>query len=176
MDFREIFALLSADDPHPSNPGAISWIRRNVIAAIAGALADAQSANDSPPGPHIIDTLRPALGRFDNDARTGRPWARNADRASALLAFFDPEERLLRVDNSGPSLAFLGRRVSGANYDCTELVGPGSPRYLELGPTRTRRVDVEELANEGVVRCTARSVCLLWRRTISRRAMEIFSC
>lgn len=57
---------------------------------------------------------------------------------------------MLRVDNEGPSLAFLGRRVSGASYECTELVGPGSPRYLEAGPRRTRRVDVEELVNVGV--------------------------
>jgi hypothetical protein len=27
-------------------------------------------------------------------------------------------------------------------------VGPGSPRYLELDPAQTRRVDVEELVNE----------------------------
>jgi hypothetical protein len=57
---------------------------------------------------------------------------------------------VLRVANTGAGRAFLGRRVSGANYECTEIVGPGAPRYLELEPARTRRVDVEELVNEGV--------------------------
>ena len=88
--------------------------------------------------------------RLDDDARTGQPWARDAGRASALLAFFDSESRVLRVANTGAGRAFLGRRVSDATYECTEVVGPGSPLYLELEPARTRRVDVEELVNEGV--------------------------
>jgi hypothetical protein len=58
---------------------------------------------------------------------------------------------VLRIANTGPSRAFLCRRVSGADYECVELVGPGSPRYLELEPARTRRVDVEELVNEGAI-------------------------
>jgi hypothetical protein len=148
--FWSIFALLSADDPHPSNPGAVSWIRRNIIAAVAGALADAHSADHPPPSPHIDDALRDSLVRLD-DTRTGQPWARNAGRASALLAFFDSESRMLRVANTGPCRAFLGRRVSGANYECMELIGPGSPRYLELEPARTRWMDAEELVNEGVI-------------------------
>ena len=57
---------------------------------------------------------------------------------------------MLRVANTGRGRAFLGRRVSGANYECTELVGPGSPRYIELEAAPTHRVDVEELVNEGV--------------------------
>ena len=140
--YWSIFALLSADGAHP---GAVSWIQRNIVAAVAGALADAHAVNHHHP-PRIDDALRNALVRLDDDARTGQPWARHASRASALLAFFDSESRMLRVANTGPGRAFLGRRVSGANYECTELVGPGTPRYLELDePARARRVDVEEL-------------------------------
>ncbi|KAF8259969.1 hypothetical protein EI94DRAFT_1812370 [Lactarius quietus] len=148
--FWSIFALLSADDPQQSNPGTLSWIRSNIIAAVAGALADAHGANHPLPSPQIDDALRHALVRLDDDARTAQPWARNAGRASALLAFFDSESRVLRVANTSPGRAFLGRRVSGANYECTEIVGPGSPRYIELEPVRTRRVDVEELVDEDV--------------------------
>jgi serine/threonine protein phosphatase PrpC len=146
--YWSIFALLSADDVNPSNHGAVlSWIRRNIVAAVAGALADAHGANHHPPP--IDDDLRNALVRLDDDAQTGQPSARDAGRALALLAFFfDSESRVLRVANTGAGRAFLGRRVSGANYECTELVGPGAPRYLE--PARTRRVDVEELVNKGV--------------------------
>jgi hypothetical protein len=89
--------------------------------------------------------------RLDDDARTGQPWARNAGCASALLAFFDSESRVLRVVDTGPGRAFLGRRVSGADYECMELVGPGKPRHPELEPAQTRRVDVEELVHEGVI-------------------------
>ena len=65
--------------------------------------------------------------RAGSDARTGWPWARNARRASALLAFFDSEMRLLRVA-TGP--AFLGRRVSGIKYIGTKgaLEGKASAR------------------------------------------------
>ncbi|KAI9436243.1 hypothetical protein H4582DRAFT_1965290 [Lactarius indigo] len=145
-----IFALLSADDDKSSNPGAISWIRRNIVAAVAGALADAHSTSHPPPSTDFNHALRNALVRLDDDARTGQPWAQNAGRASALLAFFDSESRVLRVANTGPGRAFLGRRASGTTHECTELVGPGSPRYLELEPARAHRVDVEELVNEGV--------------------------
>jgi hypothetical protein len=99
--FWSIFALLSADDPHLSNPGAVSWIRRNIVAAVAGALADAHNAANHHPAAHIDDALRDALVRLDDDARTGQPWARHAGRASALLAFFDSESRVLRVANTG---------------------------------------------------------------------------
>ncbi|KAI9437059.1 hypothetical protein BJY52DRAFT_1230261 [Lactarius psammicola] len=148
--YWSIFALLSADDTHPSNHGPVSWIRRNIVAAVAGALADAYCASHPPPSPHIDDALRNALVRLDDDARTGQPWAQHAARASALLAFFDSESRVLRVANTGAGRAFLGRRVSCTTYECTELVGHGSPRYLELEPARSHRVDVEELVNEGV--------------------------
>jgi hypothetical protein len=148
--FWSIFALLSADEPHSSDPGAVSWIRRNIVAAVAGALADAHNTDQPPLSVHIDDALRHALVRLDDDARTGQPWARNAGRASALLAFFDSKSRVLRITNTGPSRAFLGRHVSGTNYECMELVGPGSPRYLELEPARTRRVNVEELVIDGV--------------------------
>jgi serine/threonine protein phosphatase PrpC len=149
--FWSIFALLSANEPHSSNPNAVSWIRKNIIAAVAGALADAYNADHPPPSTHIDNALRDALVRLDDDVRTGQPWARNAGRASALLAFFDSKSRVLRVVNTGPGRAFLGRRVSGADYECMELVGPGKPRYLELESAQTRRVDVEEFANEDVI-------------------------
>ena len=154
--FWSIFALLSAEeqDAHSSNHGALSWIRRNIVAAVAGALADAHGADHHPPpSPHINDAMRYALVHLDDDARTGQPWARDAGRASTLLAFFDSESRMLRVANSGAGRAYLGRRVRGVAtiYECTELVGSGSPRYLEPSePARTRRVDVEELVDEGV--------------------------
>ena len=144
--FWSIFALLNADskDDH----GAQSWIKRNIIAAIVGALANAYHT------PHIDidDALRHALVRLDDDARTGQPWARNtAERTSALVAFFDSEERVLRVVNTGSGPAVLGRRVCGG-YECIELLGPGSPRYIELKHVRTRRVDVEGLIDEGACR------------------------
>ncbi|KAH8992176.1 hypothetical protein EDB92DRAFT_1858359 [Lactarius akahatsu] len=141
--YWSIFALLSADDTNSSNPGAISWIRRNIVAAVAGALADAHSAGHPPPSTLVDDALRQALVHLDDDARTGQPWAQNAGRASALLAFFDSESRVLRVANTGAGRA-------SATYECTELVGPGSPRYLELETTRSHRVDVEELVSDGV--------------------------
>ncbi|KAH9053730.1 hypothetical protein EDB87DRAFT_1649949 [Lactarius vividus] len=147
--YWSIFALLSADDANSSNPGAVSWIRRNIVAAVVGALADAHSASHPPPSTHVDDALRQALVRLDDDARTGQPWAQGAGRASALLAFFDSESRVLRIASTGAGRAFLGR-VSDATYECTELVGPGSPRYLELEPARTHRIGVEELVNEGV--------------------------
>ena len=55
--------------------------------------------------------------------------------------FFDSEMRVHRVPP-----AFLGRCVSDINYECMELVGPRSLRYLELehALTRTRRVDEED--------------------------------
>ncbi|KAH8990008.1 hypothetical protein EDB86DRAFT_2831311 [Lactarius hatsudake] len=139
-----------ADDASSSNPGAVSWIRGNIVATVAGALADAHSAGHPPSSTHLDDALRQALVRLDDDARTGQPWAQNAGRASALLAFFDSESRVLRVANTGAARAFLGRRMSGATYECTELVGPSFPRYLELETTRSHRVDVEELVSEGV--------------------------
>ncbi|KAH9069357.1 hypothetical protein EDB83DRAFT_2314394 [Lactarius deliciosus] len=148
--YWSIFALLSADNANSSNPGAVSWIRRNIVAAVAGALADVHSTGHPPPSTHVDDALRQALVHLDDDARTGQPWAQNAGRASALLAFFDSESRVLRVANTGAARAFLGRRMSSATYECTELVGPGSPRYLELETTRSNRVDMEELVNEGV--------------------------
>ncbi|KAH9019167.1 hypothetical protein EDB85DRAFT_582561 [Lactarius pseudohatsudake] len=148
--YWSIFALLSADDANSSNSGAISWIQRNIVGAVAGALADAHSAGHPPPSTHVDDALRQALVHLDDDARTGQAWAQNAGRASALLAFFDSESRVLRVANTGAGRAFLGRRMSGPTYECTELVGPGSPRYLELETTRSHRVDVEELVSEGV--------------------------
>ncbi|KAH9036279.1 hypothetical protein EDB84DRAFT_1483149 [Lactarius hengduanensis] len=148
--YWSIFALLSADDTNSSNPGAISWIRRNIVAAVAGALADAHSAGHPPPSTHVDDALRQALVHLDDDARTGQPWAQNASRASALLAFFDSESRVLRVANTGAGRAFLGRRMSGPTYECTDSVGRGSLRCLELETTRSHRVDVEELVSEGV--------------------------
>jgi hypothetical protein len=74
--------------PPPSNPGAVSWIRRNIITAVAGALAEAHSADHRPPSVHIYDALRHAPVRLDDDARIGQHWARNAGRSSTLLVFF----------------------------------------------------------------------------------------
>ena len=62
----------------------------------------------------------------------GQAWARNAGRALVLVACFDLESRMLCIANKGLGHAFLGHRVSGTNNDCTELVGPDSPRYLDL--------------------------------------------
>ena len=59
--------------------------------------------------------------------------------------------RVCSTFQHGAAGAFLEHHVSGNNYECMELMGPGSPRYLELYPTQARRVDVEELVNEGVV-------------------------
>lgn len=124
--FWSILASLSADNPH-----------RNIVAAVAGALAGARNADHAPPpAPDINDR---------DDARTGQPWAQNSGnsgRASALLVLFDSEARVLRVTSTGPGRAFLDRRVGGINYECVELVSPGSHRYLEHA--RTRRVDEED--------------------------------
>ncbi len=148
--YWSIFAL-SAEDSHSSNRSAVSFLRRTIVSAVAGALADAHSANHAPPSAEIDDALRSALVRLDEDARTGQPWARDASRAEALLAFFDSESRVLRIANTGAGCAFLGRRIGGsAAPECTELAGPGSPGYIELEPARTRRLDVEELVDEGV--------------------------
>jgi hypothetical protein len=56
-----------------------------------------------------------------------------------------------RVANTGLGRAFLGRRVGGVNFYCTALVGPGSPRYLEVKLARTHRVNLEEFVNEGII-------------------------
>ena len=57
--FWSILASLSADNPH-----------RNIVAAVAGALAGARNADHAPPpAPDINDR---------DDARTGQPWAQNS--------------------------------------------------------------------------------------------------
>ena len=81
---------------------------------------------------HTSMTLQHTLVHLDDDARMGQTWARNAGRALVLLVCFDLESRVLRIANTGLGHAFLGHRVSGTNNDCMELVGPNSPRYLNL--------------------------------------------
>ena len=56
--FWSIFALLSADNPHCSDPNAVFWMRRNIVATVAGTLADAYSADHPLHTPHIDDSLR----------------------------------------------------------------------------------------------------------------------
>ncbi|KAI0255219.1 hypothetical protein BJV78DRAFT_1151656 [Lactifluus subvellereus] len=145
--YWSIFALLSSADPRPADHEALSWTQRNIVPAVAGALADVHPANCPPPNTHIDDALRHALARLDTDARTGVPWARHASPASTLLAFFDSESRVLRIANTGTGRAFLGRRM-GDNHECREIAGSCAVRYLE--PVQSRAIDVEELVDEGL--------------------------
>src|SRR6266852_4374652 len=138
--YWSIFTLVSADNSESARPvrvtgfthwhwhgTALSWMRRNIIPAVAGSLADVYNDDPlrSPPSKaHIEEVLRQALARLDNDVRTV-PWttARQVDHApSTLLAFFDSESRVLRIANAGAGRAFLGRRVTGAGgHECREL-------------------------------------------------------
>jgi serine/threonine protein phosphatase PrpC len=150
-------------------------MRRNIVPAVAGSLADVYSNTKdhlSPPAPasktRIDEALRQALIQLDDDARTttitdarpGVAWtARHASQAtspplSTLLAFFDSESRMLHIANVGAGHAFLGRRVTsshGASYECRELAGSSGARYF-INPdalSRARDVDVEELVDGG---------------------------
>jgi hypothetical protein len=145
--YWSIFALLSSADLRPADHEALSWTQRNVVLAVAGALADVHHANHPPPNAHVNNALRHALAQLDTDARTGAPWARHASPASTLLAFFDSESRVLRIANTGAGRAFLGRRV-GDSHECREIAGSCAVRYLE--PVQSRAIDVEELVDEGL--------------------------
>ncbi|KAH9032874.1 hypothetical protein EDB85DRAFT_1890482 [Lactarius pseudohatsudake] len=121
-----IFALLGADDS--SNHGAVSWIRRNIIAAVA----DAHSASHLLPSTHADDALRNALVRLDERCSPEHGMLAVLRRYS----FFDSGPRVLHVANTGLRHP------------------PSSParlsRYLELEPAWAHRVVVEELVDEGV--------------------------
>ena len=162
--YWSIFALLSADDPGPAAHRSVSWMRRNIVPAIAGSLADAHNATLPPPDADIDEALRQALARLDSDidARTGDPpWARQAggpasssspsSPPSTLLAFFDSESRVLRVANAGAGRAFLGRCVGSAgHHECRELARSGALRYLVKVDAQSRARAVEELVGGDV--------------------------
>lgn len=111
---------------------AVSQMRRNIVPAIVGSLADAHNAPLPPPDADTDEALRHALARFDGDidARTGDPpremqtvgSSSSASSQSTLLALLDSESRVLRVANAGAGRAFLGRRVGSA----------GPPRVLRI--------------------------------------------
>jgi hypothetical protein len=123
-------------------------MRRNIVLAVAGELADVHDTNRPPPNAFIDNALRQALTQLDIDARTAAPWTRHASPASTLLAFYDSGSRVLRVANTGAGRAFLGRRV-GSGYECREVFGSGAVRHIE--PVQSRAIDVEELVDGGVV-------------------------
>jgi serine/threonine protein phosphatase PrpC len=102
-------------------------MRRNIVPAVAGALADVHHANRPPPDAQIDNALRQALTQLDIDVRTP-PWISTSTRdarrpASTLLAFYDSESRILRIANtSSAGRACLGRRrVGNHGYECREL-------------------------------------------------------
>jgi len=152
--YWSIFALLNADGPGPVDRGPVSWVRRNIIPAIAGFLADVYNSTRPPPETHIDDALKQTLARLDIDidigARTGAAWARKASPTSTLVAFFDSESRVLRIANAGAGRAFLGRHVGNGHHECRELAGSGggTARYSLLDHDAQSRVrDVEELVD-----------------------------
>ena len=149
--YWSIFALISADNSesgsvtgfahwHRDGTAVLSWMRRNIVPAVAGSLADVYNEDPlrfpPPEAAHIDEALRQALTRLDNDARTTTdartvpaPWTtRQAGQApSTLLAFFDSESRKLRIANAGAGRAFFGRRVAGAGgHECRELTASSS--------------------------------------------------
>jgi hypothetical protein len=158
--YWSIFALISAGGPESgtvtTHGTALSWMRRNIVAAVAGSLADVyskvavegQSSVPSPPKTHIDGALREALANLDDDVRTttdarAAPWRtlHISQTPSTLLAFFDSESRMLRI----------GRRAGGG-HECRELSGSGgrTQYFMDLdGHSRARDVDVEELVDGG---------------------------
>jgi hypothetical protein len=165
--YWSIFALLSADaDSESESAGshgiALSWMRRNIVPAVAGSLADVH--NDYPsrlssPKADVDEALRQALAHLDDDARTTTDTRvvpgtiRKAGQTpSTLLAFFDSDSRVLRIANMGTGRAFLGRRVtSGGGYECRELSGSGvgGARYFVNPDTHcdARDTDMEGLVD-----------------------------
>jgi serine/threonine protein phosphatase PrpC len=137
-------------------------MRRNIVPAVAGSLADVyNTANDqlsapAPPKTHIDEALRQTLARLDDDVRTtdarAAPWTprHTSQAASTLLAFFDSESRMLHIANTGAGRAFLGRRAAGGGHECRELSSSSGTRYMDPEVhSRTRDVDVEELVDGG---------------------------
>lgn len=144
----------------------MSWIRRNIVAAVVGSLADVYntvenpSSVPSPPKTQIDEALRQALARLDDDVRTrtdararrAAPWTtRHTSQApSTLLAFFDSDSHMLRIANTGAGRAFLGRRAAGGGHKCRELGGSGGrTRYFMNLHVHSRARDVEELVDGG---------------------------
>ena len=145
--YWSIFALISADASESgsftAHGTALSWMRRNVVPAVAGSLADVYNNTNehlSPPPPPplpplppppktpIDEALRQALTCLDDDVRSmtttdtrlAAPWvtryanqATNQPLSTTLLAFFDSESHMLHIANAGAGRAFLGRRVTG---------------------------------------------------------------
>jgi serine/threonine protein phosphatase PrpC len=135
-------------------------MRRNIVPAVAGSLADVYNDNPlqlPPSKAHIDEALRQALARLDSDVRTTADvrtvplTTRQAGQApSTLLAFFDSESRMLRIANAGAGRAFLGRRVAGAGaHECRELTtsSSGGAQCSVNSDTHSdaRAMDVEEL-------------------------------
>jgi hypothetical protein len=60
--YWSIFSVLSADGSGPAAHRAVSWMRRNIVPAIAGSLADTHNATLPPPDADIDEALRQALG------------------------------------------------------------------------------------------------------------------
>jgi serine/threonine protein phosphatase PrpC len=133
-------------------------MRRNIVPAVAGSLADAHNdANDhlSPPKTRIDEALKQALDRLDDDARAA-PWItpHTSQAPSTLLAFFDSESRMLHIANASAGRAFLGRRVTGiGGYKCQELTGSDGARNF-INPdmhSRARDVDLVDGGGSGSV-------------------------
>ena len=175
--YWSIFALINADNSEPASESepaepirvrvrvtgfthahwhgtALSWMRKNIVPAVAGSLADVYNSNDnplrSPPSKaHIDEALRQALASLDNDARSV-PW-----KTSTLLAFFDSESRVLRIVHAGAGAgrAFLGRRVTGAGgHECRELTtgSSGVTQHFvnpDMHSNSSRVMDAEELTS-----------------------------
>lgn len=173
--YWSIFALISADNSESEfatpvtgfthwHGTALSWMRRNIVPAVAGSLADVHNDDPlrSPPSKaHIDEALRQALARLDNDLRTTTdaravPWTTRqaaGQAPSTLLAFFDSESRMLRIANAGAGRAFLGRRVTGAGgHECRELTSSSGAQYFVNSDTRSnnaRAMDVVEELIDG---------------------------
>ena len=192
--YWSIFALISADNSesesesarpvtgsthshshsHRHGTAALSWMRRNIVPAVAGSLADAHSGDPvrfPPSKAHIDEALRQALALLDNDLRTTTTmttattasdartvplttWQQTGQVPSTLLAFFDSESRMLRIANAGAGRAFLGRRATGTGgggHECRELTSSGRAQYTINSDThsnsRAMDVVVEEPIN-----------------------------
>ena len=133
--YWSIFALISADNSESESESArsvtgsihshshrhgtaLSWMRRNIVPAVAGSLADAHSGDPvrfPPSKAHIDEALRQALALLDNDLRTMTMTTTMTTAASdartvplttrqqtgqvpsTLLAFFDSESQIGRA-------------------------------------------------------------------------------
>jgi hypothetical protein len=179
--YWSIFALISADNSESESESArpvsdfahrhglgtaLSWMRRNIVPAVAGSLADVYNDNPlqfPPSKAHIDGALRQALALLDGDlrttttttttdARTVPLTTRQAGQApSTLLAFFDSESRMLRIANAGAGRAFLGRRVTGAGgggHECREITSSGGAQYAIYSDTHSNVRGMDVVAEE----------------------------